>query len=463
MNTYSKCLLLLFMMFQNQLEAKNLEVNFQYFSFQTINGQSYLETYLNFLSTGIHYEDFEGSKFQSTISVEMTISQEDVIQYYDKYLFLSPKLDDTLSAQYFLDKQMIYLPNGTYQLDLVLIDQQTKTNTLSAKTEILINIDQNKPSFSDVMLLETYQKSDYQNILSKSGFDLVPTNSQGSHFYDENDSLISFYVEWYNLNNDSLLNQGYLINYFIENDQNHIPIKSFNSVKKKKYGEVQAFIGGFEISTLPSGNYNLKICLLNKKAKIIAIKKIFFQRKNPNNKRSPEDYLKMNSKGSFADDFLIIEELAEHISCLLPIANTSEWTFASNQLEGWNIELMRQFFYGFWAIRNPLEPKLEWLEYSKQVYETNLLYSTPKIKGFASDRGYVMLKYGKANFIENFGNESQKIPYQIWRFNSINNQSNRDFVFAQVSMGSNEFKLIHSTVRGEIFNPKWKSLVIKNN
>ena len=65
----------------------------------------------------------------------------------------------------------------------------------------------------------------------------------------------------------------------------------------------------------------------------------------------------MNSKGSFADDFLIIEELAEHISCLLPIANTSEWTFASNQLEGWNIELMRQFFYGFWAIRNPLEPK----------------------------------------------------------------------------------------------------------
>ena len=450
-------------MFQIQLVAKNLEVNFQYFSFQKVNGQCYLETYLNFLSTGIHYDNFERSKFQSTISVEMTISQGDVIRYYDKYLFFSPELDDTLSAQYFLDKQIIYLPNGTYQLDLVFVDQQFKTNTLSAKTEVIIKIDQHKPSFSDVMLLDSYEKSEFQNILSKSGFDLIPKNSQGSHFYDENDSLIYFYVEWYNINNDSLFNQGYLINYFIENDQNHIPINSFNSVKKKKSNEVQAQIGGFDISTLPSGNYNLKICLLNKKAKIISIKNVFFQRKNTNHKLSPEDYLKLNSKGSFADDFLIIEELAEHISCLLPIANSSEWTFASNQIEGWDIRLMRQFFYGFWANRNPLEPELEWLKYSKLVYEANLMYGTQKIKGFASDRGYVMLKYGKANFIENFGNENQKIPYQIWRFNSINNQSNRDFVFADISKGSNEFKLIHSTVIGEIFNPKWKSLVTRNN
>jgi GWxTD domain-containing protein len=462
MNTYSKSFLLLFILFFNQLEAKKLDVNFQYFSFQTENGQNYLETYLNFLSSGIYFEKITENEFQGSVSVEMTLRKGDEIVHFDKYYFHTPVQNDTILEQYFLDKQMVPIQNGLYLLELVLIDQQKTSNRVSAITEIVININNKRPSFSDVMLLESYKKSEYENILSKSGFDLIPTNSQGSYFFDENDSLLNFYVEWYNLKEDSLFSNGYLINYFIENDQNHLPIKNFNSVKKKTFDEVRAQIGGFNISTLPSGNYNLSVCLLNRNAKILDIKNIFFQRKNKNYKLSPEDFTKLNSKGSFVDNFLIIEELAEHISCLLPISNTSEWTYASNQLEAWDIELMRQFFYGFWANKNPLEPEAEWLLYLKKVLEANLLYDSPKKKGFATDRGYVMLKYGKANFVETFGNDNQNIPYQIWRFNSINNQSNRDFVFADISMSGNEFKLIHSTVRGEVFNPKWKSLVTRN-
>ena len=457
----NKSVFIFFMMFFHVLGAKNMDVNFQYFNFQTENGKSYIETYINFLSTSINYELISENNFQSSILLEMSIRNDDEMVYYDKYLFLSPVVNDTMSNNYFLDKQIIYLKKGLYELELVLIDKLNKSNSVSAKTEILVDIDNNKPSFSDVMLLETYQKSKYHNILSKSGFDLIPINSNGNHFYNETDSLISFYVEWYNIKTDSLFDKGYLINYYIDNDQSNIPIKTFNTVKKKLPDQVNALIGGFNICNLPSGNYNLKVCLLNKKAKIVDIKNIFFQRKNNNFKFTSNDLSKLNTKRSFVEDFTIIEELAEHISCLLPIANSEEWVFASNQLKGWDIELMKQFFYGFWAKRNPLKPEAEWLKYYKKVVEANLIYGGSKVKGFATDRGYVMLKYGKANFIENFNNDNHNISYEIWRFNSINNQSNRDFVFADISMNGNDLKLIHSSVRGEVFNPKWRDLVTR--
>ena len=72
-----------------------------------------------------------------------------------------------------------------------------------------------------------------------------------------------------------------------------------------------------------------------------------------------EDYATLNSEGSFVDKFTIIEEMAENISSLFPIANVRELSYASNQLTSRDLEQMKKFFYGFWIHRNPLEPKIE--------------------------------------------------------------------------------------------------------
>ena len=53
------------------------------------------------------------------------------------------------------------------------------------------------------------------------------------------------------------------------------------------------------------------------------------------------------------------------------------------------------------------------------------------------------------------------LPYQIWNYNKIDEQTNLIFIFAETSVGTNDYELIHSNLRGEIYNPNWKNVVIK--
>ena len=86
----------------NLLNAKNLQANFQYFSFQNLEGQAYIETYFSFISTQLNYVEISENKFQGSVLVELTLKQGDEIALYDKYLFKSPVVSDTLKSQFYI-------------------------------------------------------------------------------------------------------------------------------------------------------------------------------------------------------------------------------------------------------------------------------------------------------------------------------------------------------------------------
>ena len=459
---YSRYMLFSIITSFNLLNAKNLQANFQYFTYQNNEGLTYIETFLSFLSTEINYEKTSENNFQGNILVEMLIKNGDENLFFDKYIFQTPLISDTLTQQYFIDKQIIALNNGEYIIDLKLTDL-ISNHEISASTSIKINYPQSKICLSDIMLLDSYQLSTENSSLSKSGYDLLPLNINGSHFFDDDVNNLNFYIEWYNTHIDTSTNKGYLINYYIENDQSHIPITGFNAIRRKTNEHAKAHIGGFDISLLASGNYNLVISIMDRKGEGLINKRIFFQRKNSKKNLNPKDYSNSNYKGTFVDDFTIIEELAENISSLLPIATEREWAYASNQLRIWDLIQMKQFFYGFWENRSPLDPHSEWNKYHDAVKRANQMFSSNKIKGFATDRGRIYLKYGTANYIENSVHENHMLPYQIWTFTKIGTQTNRLFIFAETAMGTNDYELIHSTVQGELYNENWKDIVYRRN
>ena len=461
MRVYNKWIVTLLLLCNNSLNAKNLEANFQYFNFQNTNGINYIETYISFLSSELTYKQINSEEFQGSVLINIAIKKGHTIYHIDKYLFQTPILEDTLTSQYFIDKQIIALNNGSYELTLDLKDTNSNKSSISASTSIKVNIPKKKICFSDIMILNEYRASDNIGLLYKSGYDIIPMQKQGEYFIDEPKSNLNFYVEWYQPDSDTTLNSGYLFNYFIENEQTHIPITGYNAVKRKTESHQKAHIGGFDISQLPSGNYNLVFQLLNRKGKSVIHKRLFFQRRNTKTILKPQDYESLNSEGSFVDKFTIIEEMAENISSLFPIANVRERSYATNQLNTWDLEQMKKFFYGFWVLRNPLEPETEWEKYHKGVKKANELFSANKIKGFATDRGRIYLKYGTADYIENSVHDSNMLPYQIWNFNKIDEQTNRVFIFAETAIGTNDYELIHSNVRGELYNQNWKDLVIK--
>ena len=461
MRSCSLYLILFLLSSFNLLNAKNLQVNFQYFTFQNEDGQVYIETYFSFLSTQINYEKVDENAFQGSILVELSIMSGEEITHLDKYLFKTPVISDTLNAQIFIDKQIYALSIGEYTLDLKLADTKSVVLPIHSSTQLSIDNKLNDISFSDFMVVESYTVSDGTSILNKSGYDLIPRFSEGAYFLDDSDTQLDFYIEWYNTDKDTTTSNGYLLNYYIENEQSHTPLTGFNSIKRKTKDKQKAFLGGFNITELVSGNYNLVVALLDREGRGVLQKRVFFQRRNSSTVMKPKDYASILSPSSFAHQYKIIEQLAEHISSLLPIATQREWTYATNQLKNWNLEQMKQFFHGFWYNRNPIEPETEWLNYLNGVKKANGLYSTINVKGFATDRGRVFLKYGPPNDIENSVYDKYTLPYQIWTYYKIDKQTNKIFVFAENALGTNDYELIHSTLQGEKYNKNWKNWIYR--
>ena len=440
--------------------GKSLEFNFNYFTFKNNNNISYTEYYISFLSTEINYKNQGNNLFQGSIRVKTLITRNDSIFQNDEYIFKTPLLVDTLNAHFFLDKQRIALPKGTYKLNMEFVDINSNNKFITYQKSINISLPNDSLCISDIMILDKYKQTTTTNILEKHGYDLTPIIPKGDYFFNESDTILSFYVEWYKTELDSLTRSGYLLNYYIEEEQSHKPISDFNTTKRKTTSHQNAHIGGFDISNLPSGNFNLVVAILNKKGLPVTKKRVFFQRKNTR-KILKNINLNDDLKDSFVGKFTILEELCENISSLLPIATKSEWTYALNQLENKNLNQMQHFFYNFWSTRNPIKPGDEWERYYNTVKYTNKSFTSSDAKGFATDRGYVYLKYGAPNFIEKPVPENNSLPHEIWYYNKINNETNRLFVFTERVISSNDYKLIHSSLSNELQNPNWKQIVYR--
>lgn len=458
MRNYSLYLVTLFVCLTSITSAKSIQANFQYFTFQNSDGQNYIETYFTFLSTSIQYQKVDDQFYKGTIKVDLSFESADSTTLItDSYIFNTPLITDTLEATYFVDKQVFALNNGNYKLKIQLKDSNSEP--LKTSTSIAMDISNKVLCFSDIVLLSSFEPTVKPNILSKSGYDLLPLQNKGAYFIDDSETKLEFYVEWYNADLDTYTQSQYLLNYFIENEQTNIPITDFNVIKKHEGRS--AFIGGFDISSLASGNYNFVFCLLNKEGRGLVQKKVFFQRKNSSTILKPDDYLSLNFKGSFVDEYNDPKHLAEDISSLFPVATQSERSYAKNQLNKFDLNEMKRFFYGFWFNRKPLAPEEEWQKYYKAVKQVNEAYSTISVKGFATDRGYYFLKYGAPDYIENSIYDNLSLPYQIWHYYKLNKQTNKIFIFAETALGTNEYQLIHSTAQGELYNENWKDIVYR--
>jgi hypothetical protein len=68
----------------NSLNAKNLQANFQHFTFQNRAGAAYIETYFSFLSTEIQYETLAENAFQGSVLIELSLKKGQEIIHFDK-------------------------------------------------------------------------------------------------------------------------------------------------------------------------------------------------------------------------------------------------------------------------------------------------------------------------------------------------------------------------------------------
>lgn len=423
---------------------------FSYGEFFAPGKGPYVETYLSIIGNTLSAKKIKDKKV-AEVEITIIFKQGEKIANFSKFNITSPEVADTLSLPNFIDQQRFVLPNGNYTLEILLKDLNNPENQLLHSEDIQVDLSGEQTSFSSIQFIESYAPTTKNNILSKSGYDLIPYIA---NFFPASMEKLTFYSELYNTETKLGKDEKFLITYYLENADSKTRLDQFSSFSRKSTAPVVIVFGEFPLETLPSGNYNLVVEARNKNNELVTSRSTFFQRSLP----SPLATVSLSDlpvESTFAGAFTM-DTLNELLKTLYPIASSSERTFINNQMKSPDLVLKQQFFLKFWSTRNSNDPEKAWNDYKVRLRQADEAYSAGPKRGYQTDRGITFLKYGLPNTIDSRPSEPNSYPYEVWHYYKIGNFSNRRFIFYNPKIASSDYELLHSDMYGEANNPRWQ-------
>ncbi len=444
---------LLPVMLGTPVQGQGLQALFCNASFHSQAEGPYVETYLKVFGPSARYVSTPGGTYQASLQVTLIFKIDDKIVDFRKYNLLSAELADTLKGlPDFIDQQRISLPYGVYQLDLSIADNNSQETAIGRTCSVPMEFDQTNLKFSDIQLVESFKATERENILSKSGFDLVPYVDD---YFPSAVNSMSFYTELYNLDKKIGENQDFLFRYYIESSKDQVVIDDFAKFQRQKTAAVNPLLVTIPITDLSNGNFNFVVEAIDRNNAILAKHKIGFQRSNPGLKLDVSDIKAIDITSTFAEKILSPDSLRFYLESLNPIGTMTENQYVVKVVKTNDIRLMQKFLFGFWKTRNDEYPEAEWNNYKAQVLAIEESYKTKVKHGYETDMGYTWLKYGTPDQVEDSKHEPNAVPYIIWQYFHIENQSNVRFVFANPNLVGTEYTLTYSDARDNRYNTGW--------
>lgn len=283
------------------------------------------------------------------------------------------------------------------------------------------------------------------------GIKVQPRPVFGMAVYDNDHATMSIYQELYSVNRER-----YIINTSIEDDE-----KVWHSTSSwaKIPGGLTVLAFEYDLDSLPRGIYTVNTFMLDPDSKdtVDHIQKTVYRHRPLSAETWQRGTVSQVWSGSVGRG----DTSRWHLNALYPIASKAERRQIDGLLAQKNDTLTWLFFEHFWKQRDPLKPNQEWASYQDLIWELETAYGTRQMPGYACDRGRIMLQYGPPSRMEQRPYESDGYPFEIWQYDivkseGLSDQFNRVFVFADFSTVGRNYVLIHSNVRGEIQNPRWR-------
>ena len=349
------------------------------------------------------------------------------------------------------------VPPGTYRAQVYYEDMADASRRDSAEFPIEVkSLASKKLDVSDLeFVTEVAPSEDRENMFYKNGYLLYP-NVSG--VITPPFLLVNSYIEIYNAN--TVPTSEFSLAYMLADSTGKV---FYQQDKKLPRPESKAImdVNSIVVSELPSGNYFLIAKAYNglmRSATDSAQALQFFTVVNPD---KDAEIATMAASGTVPAGGHTIdleyagmkeEELDLEFRKLRPIASQTERDMFV-ELAG--VEAKGRFLTSFWQRRDPSPgtPANEYREdYQKRAEVARTLYRTPLTPhGWDSDRGRVLLQYGKPDAIDRHPHDSNRKPYEIWTYNA----DRTEFVFVdRTQQGS--FSLVHSTAPGEARYSNWE-------
>lgn len=440
----------------NNVQAKKLKAYISYYTFNTPENKPFIETHFSIVGSSVEYKSIKPGIFQGSVGITLIFKKENEIISADKFNLLSHELNDTSKIDFtFLDQKRTSLANGKYTMQLTITDNNNLKNSETVTQLVEINFNEKEINSSDIILIESYAKSKNNDAFTRNGYKLIPLVN---NFLPTNLNKLTFYHEIYNTHKLSP-NESYLLDYYIQNAQGLNKLNSYSLAKKVMAKDVIVTLSEFDISLLPSGDYNLIVELRNRNNEIIESASTFFQRSNKSLGEDANDFTKINAETSFTSKYSK-DELIDYIKSLNPISTTNEVSYVKTLLAVDDVTQMKQYLVYFWQKRYPGSAEQEWLLYKANVDHVNEKYGSRFTKGYDTDRGVTYLKYGPPNVIRSSDFDNKAYPYEVWHYYKVKQFTNRRFVFFSPENIKNEMVLLHSNMFGERNDPNWKYKIL---
>lgn len=248
--------------------------------------------------------------------------------------------------------------------------------------------------------------------------------------------VLYFYYELYNL---PQAGAGQLAALYTIYDQSGAAVKTFPPIAIRKPGTTASVVHGVDVSTVPSGIYELSACIADSlHGEAVELARSF-------------EVIQMD----YLSGPTLTPEQSEQAGRLLKYCATPEVYQFYQSLSATG---QAQFLINFWRDRDPT-PATQQNEYLEQVQQryhyANEHFGWSTAAGWASDRGRVLIQYGMPDDIDRHHAEAETVPYEIWIYSK---ERRYDFVFADLQ-SNGRFVLLHSSKEGEVHNTDWRRLI----
>lgn len=424
--------------------------------YDPVSKTPYIETYLSIDGRSLEYEPNEAGKPRSKVEVTVIVQKGDSIVDFDKTVNSGPASQDSGEVRNLIDVKRFPLKSGAYQIEAVLKDLNTDSvQEFAIRSEIGVpNYGMDSLLFSQVQLLESFERAEKQSVYTKSGMRLIP---YVANYYPPKVKQLSFYVELYNTQKVLGDTGKFALRYYLYDRDRKKMMEDYHRIRIRGAQEVVPVMSKMNIEKLPTGNYDLVVEARSTENELISRRSTFIQRHGTQEVDEEELLSRQDDLDeTFVKDMDHADSLRMYLRSLAPISDRVEEELITDQVEVMDLETMKRFMYGFWFERNRRDPGTEWRKYKALVDHVNREYSAAYKKGFQTDRGETVLKYGRPDQIVERKHKTHSYPYEIWQYYEIGKYSNKRFVFYNTDLATGDYDLLHSDMPGELRNRRWK-------
>lgn len=444
-------LFLSFIFFSTYLFAqKELSFEIDYAQFKYDSNTNLVEVYVLIDKLSLKPEDNTNNiGLILNINFEDTGNNSDIIN--KTYQFDDTYEGNTPGSKVILSTLNYALPFGNYTLKVSVEDKNDTTNFKIIKDFLsVVAYPTDKASISGIQLAsDIISDSDKENSLFyKHGLEVIPNPTS---LYDQK-PVMFYYAELYlnNIGSKKLVLERNIINSY-----GSIVDQKKRTITSSQNDLVEADV--INLTKFSTGGYLLILTLADSAANTFSKSSKKFYLYNP----IESDIIQFtNDPGFLPSEFIYLseEECDFEFSSLRYFLNNDEKKTYDNLRK---VEAKRKFLYNYWKnsdIDLTLPASEKRIKYSERVEYVNKKFGSFNKDGISTDRGRVYLKYGPPDDIENHHNDPGAKPYEIWEYNSI--EGGVIFIFGDV-FGYNDYELMHSTKRGEIFDLQWQRRIFK--